>query len=131
MNFGGIDHVELYVGNLEEAAEPFCRGLGFRVTGCAGPETGQEGSRSLLLQQGQVWLVLTQALVAGHEAAAYVALHGDGVKDMALSVTDAAAAFQEVLRRGGQPVREPRVYEGPHGRLVRATVASPSACAAS
>jgi 4-hydroxymandelate synthase len=125
MDFGGIDHLELYVGNLEEAAKPFCSGLGFRVTGRSGPETGQQGSRSLLLQQGHIRLVLTQALVAGDEAAYYVELHGDGVKDVALRTADAAAAFHEAVRRGAQPVREPRVYEGPHGRLVRATVASP------
>ena len=125
MDFGGIDHLELYVGNLEEAAKPLCSGLGFRVTGRSGPETGQPGSRSVLLQQGHIRLVLTQALEPKHEAAYYVELHGDGVKDVALRVTDAAAAFHEAVRRGGQPVHPPRVYEGPQGRLVRATVASP------
>jgi 4-hydroxymandelate synthase len=69
--------------------------------------------------------VLTQALVPGDEAAHYVELHGDGVKDVALRTADAAAAFHEAVRRGAQPVCEPRVYEGRHGRLVRATVASP------
>ncbi|MCY1079877.1 4-hydroxyphenylpyruvate dioxygenase [Archangium lansingense] len=125
MDFVGIDHLEMYVGNVEEAAKPFCSGLGFRVTGRAGPETGQQGSRSLLLQQGHIRLVLTQALATQHEAADYVALHGDGIKDVALRVTDATAAFHDALRRGGQPVREPRVYEGSHGQLIHATVASP------
>jgi 4-hydroxymandelate synthase len=125
LDFNGIDHLELYVGNLEEAARPLCAGFGFRVTGRAGPETGQQGQRSLLLEQGRIRLVLTQALVAGDEAAHYVELHGDGVKDVALRTADAAAAFHEAVRRGARPVREPRVDEGPHGRLVRATVASP------
>jgi 4-hydroxyphenylpyruvate dioxygenase/4-hydroxymandelate synthase len=125
VNFNGIDHLELYVGNLEEAARTLCSGLGFRVTGRAGPETGQQGSRSVLLQQGHIRMVLTQALVAGDEAAHYVELHGDGVKDVALRVKDATATFHEALRRGAQPVLEPRVYEGPHGRLVKATIASP------
>lgn len=115
----------MYVDNLEEAAKPYCSGLGFRVTGRAGPETGQQGRRSLLLQQGRIRLVLTQALTARDEAAEYVELHGDGVKDVALGTRDAAASFYEAVRRGARPVCEPRVYEGPQGRLVRATVASP------
>ena len=57
--------------------------------------------------------------------AEYVELHGDGVKDVALRTTDAAASFYEAVRRGARPVCEPRVYEGPQGRLMRATVASP------
>ncbi|HEX5749787.1 MAG TPA: 4-hydroxyphenylpyruvate dioxygenase [Archangium sp.] len=125
MNFSGIDHLELYVGKLEEAAEVFCAGFGFRVTGRAGPETGQQGRSSLLLKLGRSRLILTQALVATDEAAGYVAVHGDGVKDVAFRTQDATAAFHEAVRRGATPVNEPRVYEGPHGRLVRATVASP------
>jgi 4-hydroxymandelate synthase len=125
LDFKGIDHLELYVGNLEEAAKPFCSGFGFRVTGRSGPETGRPGRRSLLLQQGRIRLVLTQTLVEGDEVSDYVTVHGDGVKDIALAVPDAAAAFQEAVQRGAQPVRQPRVFEGPHGRLIQATVASP------
>jgi 4-hydroxyphenylpyruvate dioxygenase/4-hydroxymandelate synthase len=125
LNFDGIDHLELYVGNLKDAAEVFRAGLGFRVTGRSGPETGEEGRSSLLLEQGRIRLVLTQPLVDTDEATDYVAVHGDGVKDVALRTADAAAAFHEAVRRGARPVHEPRVYEGPHGRLVRATVASP------
>ncbi|WP_375772569.1 4-hydroxyphenylpyruvate dioxygenase [Archangium gephyra] len=125
MNFAGIDHLELYVSKLEEAAEVFCAGFGFRVTGRAGPETGQQGRSSLLLKLGRIRLVLTQPLVDTDEAADYVAVHGDGIKDVAFRTQDAAAAFHEAVRRGAQPVHEPRVYEGPRGRLVRATVASP------
>ncbi len=125
MNFDGIDHLELYVSNLEDAVGLFCSGLGFRVTGRAGPETGEQGRSSRLLEQGRIRLVLTQPLVDTDEAADYVALHGDGVKDVALRTADAAAAFHEAVRRGAQPVHAPRVYEGPRGRLVRATVASP------
>ncbi|HYO69036.1 MAG TPA: 4-hydroxyphenylpyruvate dioxygenase [Archangium sp.] len=125
MNFAGIDHLELYVARLEDAAEVFCAGFGFRVTGRAGPETGQQGRSSLLLKLGRIRLILTQSLVDTDEAADYVAVHGDGIKDVAFRTEDAAAAFHEAVRRGAQPVHEPRVYEGPRGRMVRATVASP------
>lgn len=118
MNFDGIDHLELYVAHLERATELFCSGFGFHVM-------SRSGRASVQLQQGQVRVVLTQPLSDSDEAADYVARHGDGVKDVALRTPDAAAAFHEAVRRGALPVREPRVYTGPHGRLVRATVASP------
>ena len=125
MELNGIDHLELCVGQLDEAARALCQSYGFRVTGHAGPETGYGARRGLLLQQGHVRLVLTQALEAGDEAAGFVALHGDGVRDVALRTPDAAAAFAEAVRGGAVPVREPTVDEGPSGRVVWATVASP------
>lgn len=125
LNFEGIDHLELFVSSVEEAARSLCKGYGFYVAGRAGPETGLEGRRSVLLRQGQIRLVLTEALSPQGEAATYVELHGDGVRDIALRTPGAEAAFHEAVRRGARPVSEPRVYEGPHGRLVRATVASP------
>ena len=125
LTFDGIDHLELYVADLEAAREQFCSGLGFHAVSRSGPETGQPARTSLQLQHGHIRVVLTQALSTEDEAADYVALHGDGVKDVALRTPDATAAFHAAVRRGARPVREPRVYEGPHGRLVRATVASP------
>jgi 4-hydroxymandelate synthase len=125
LNFDGIDHLELYVKHLEEATELFCSGFGFHVMSRSSPQTGASGRTSVQLQQGGVSVVLTQGLTASDEATDYVARHGDGVKDVALRTPDAAAAFHEAVGRGAVPVREPRVYTGPHGRLVRATVASP------
>lgn len=122
MDFDGIDYLEMYVGNLEDAARHLCAGFGFRVTGRAEPEGGRRG---LLLQQGDIRLVLTQASSSDDEAARFVELHGDGIHDVALRTKDATAAFHEAVRRGARPVREPQVHEGPGGRVVRATVTSP------
>ncbi len=126
MNFDGIDHLELYVGDLDAAAELFCAGFGFRVTCRSVPESGQpHGRESLLLEQGRILLVLTRPGSDTDEAADFLAVHGDGIKDVAFRTPDAVAAFEEAVRRGASVVHAPRVYEGPHGRLVRATVASP------
>ena len=122
MEFNGIDHLELCVGDLDAAVRWLVNGYGFRVTGRARPEPGV---RRLLLQQGAVRLVLTQPLDPRDPAAAFVELHGDGVRDVALGTPDAAAAFHEAVRRGAVPVHAPSVDEGPGGRVVWATVASP------
>jgi 4-hydroxymandelate synthase len=125
LNFEGIDHLELYVSSVEEAARWLCTGYGFHEAGRAGPEIGLEGRRKVLLQQGHVYLVLTEAASARDEVAGYVELHGDGVKDIALRTPSAEESFHEAVLRGARPISEPHVYEGPRGRLVRATVASP------
>ena len=62
------------------------------------------------MQQGKVRLVLTTALHENNEIANHVAKHGDGVKDIALWVDDAASAYRETTARGAKGVREP--FEG-------------------
>jgi 4-hydroxyphenylpyruvate dioxygenase len=53
-----------------------------------------------------------------------VARHGDGVKDIALRVSDAEAAYHEALRRGGRSVLAPTVTEDAGGRVVKASIAA-------
>jgi 4-hydroxyphenylpyruvate dioxygenase len=48
--------------------------------------------------------------------------HGDGVRDVALRVPDAAHAWEEATRRGGESVQEPDVLEDDHGKVVRASI---------
>ncbi|MBC8076074.1 MAG: 4-hydroxyphenylpyruvate dioxygenase, partial [Chloroflexales bacterium] len=54
----------------------------------------------------------------------HVATHGDGVKDIALRVADAEAAYTEAVRRGARGVQEPTVLEDTHGRVVKASIAT-------
>src|SRR5919204_2352001 len=85
------DHLELYVGNAKQAAYFYERAFGFRRTAYAGPETGVRDRASYVLEQGAIRLVLSAALSPEHPIARQVALHGDGVRDLALAVPDAAA----------------------------------------
>lgn len=78
-----------------------------------------------MLQQGGIRLAITAALHPADEAAAYVELHGDGIRDIALRVQDVAEAFHEAVRLGARPLQEPVCSEGPEGRLIRAVVGSP------
>jgi 4-hydroxyphenylpyruvate dioxygenase len=53
-----------------------------------------------------------------------VARHGDGVRDIAFRVADAAAAFHEAVRRGAVPIRAPWEEKDDDGILRRATIAA-------
>src|SRR3712207_1028326 len=86
MPLHGIDHVELWTGNAAQAAYFYVNALGFTEVAYAGLETGVRDRVSHVLEQGRIRLVLTGALVPGHEIGEHHARHGDGVRDIALSV---------------------------------------------
>ncbi|MGB8509859.1 MAG: VOC family protein, partial [Pyrinomonadaceae bacterium] len=97
--FHGIDHLELYCGNARLASHFFQQAWGFQPVAYAGLETGLRDRESIVMQQGRVKLLLTAPLVPDGELAEQLRRHGDGVKDVALAVEDAHAAFSEAVRR--------------------------------
>ncbi|WP_314615102.1 4-hydroxyphenylpyruvate dioxygenase [Streptomyces stackebrandtii] len=111
-----VSHVELYVTDARAAAESFTGGYGFQVFATAehtAESTGAEGaSRSLALRQGGIVLVVTQALDAAHPAAAYTAVHGDGIADIALTAADGRAAYADATARGATPQAAPADHDG-------------------
>ncbi|WP_342381521.1 4-hydroxyphenylpyruvate dioxygenase [Myxococcus stipitatus] len=125
MEFTGVEHAELFVGDAVLSSYFFCHALGFRMVASGGPETGLPGRRSFVLEQGAARLIVTSALNADNEVAAYVRAHGDGVRDIALGTPDAHAAFTEAVRRGAKAVAEPVTSESHGQRVVRATIAGP------
>jgi 4-hydroxyphenylpyruvate dioxygenase len=66
--------------------------------------------------------VFTTALGPEHPIAQHVLLHGDGVKDVALQVGDAEAAYHAALERGARSALEPTVTEDRFGRVKRAAI---------
>jgi 4-hydroxyphenylpyruvate dioxygenase len=121
----GIDYVELYVGNAYQAAHFYRTMFGFKPVARAGMETGMRDRLSIVMVQGDIRLVLTSGLNPDSPISRHVALHGDGVKDVAFRVDDVAAAFQTAVERGARAVAEPHVHEDERGRVVRATIGAP------
>jgi 4-hydroxyphenylpyruvate dioxygenase len=118
----GIDHVELYVGNAAQAAYFFSRAYGFTETAYAGLETGRRDRVSHVLEQGRIRLVLTGTLKGGDDIAGHHARHGDGVHKIALSVPDAAQAYQHAVAHGARGVHTPHWVEDEHGRVQLASI---------
>lgn len=101
----GTDHIEFYVGNAKQAAHYYQTAFGFKLTAYQGPETGVRDRASYVLEQDKIRFVLTSALDPDHAIARHVALHGDGVKVLALWVDDAEYAFHTALARGARQAR--------------------------
>jgi 4-hydroxyphenylpyruvate dioxygenase len=120
----GIDHVEFYVGNAAQAAFYFTRAFGFTETAYSGLETGHRIQRSHVLEQGRIRLVLTGTLGENDEIADHHARHGDGVHKIALSVPDAAAAYEHAVAHGARGVQAPAWQEDEHGRVQTSSIAT-------
>ncbi len=118
----GWDHVEFYVGNARQAAHFYDKVFGFQPVAKLGLETGVRDRASYILQQGNIRFVLTSALTPDHEITRHCALHGDGVKVIALTVDDVDAAVAAVKQRGATIVQEPTSLEDRHGVLRVAAI---------
>lgn len=124
MTVHSVDHVEFFVGDVNQASHYYSRTYGFRVVAEAGPLTGLAGARSLVLAHGGVRLVLTSPLHADHAASRFVRRHGDGVRDVALRSTDTVGDYERAVAAGAESVAEPETFEDAGGRVIRATIAA-------
>src|SRR5215217_5654112 len=122
MPLDGWDHLELWVGNAKQAAYFYEHAFGFRRTAYAGPETGVRDRASYVLEQGDVRLVVTSGLRRDSRVGDFACLHGDGVKDIALRVPDARAAYREAVQRGARGIAEPQWVEDEFGRVELASI---------
>jgi 4-hydroxyphenylpyruvate dioxygenase len=124
MPLDGWDYVELWVGNARQAAYFYEHALGFARSAYAGPETGVRDRASYVLEQGSIRLVLTSALREDHEIARHCARHGDGVKDIALTVPDATEAYRQAVQRGARGTAEPQRAEDELGSIEVSAIAT-------
>jgi 4-hydroxyphenylpyruvate dioxygenase len=119
-----VDHVRFYVGNAKQAAYFYAHTFGFNISQVADLTTGSRDEADYLLTQGNIRLLLTSALHDKHPAAEEVKLYGDGVKDVAFTVTDATAAYEQAIRNGGISAQEPREIKDENGTVTVASIKS-------
>jgi len=117
-----VDHVRFYVGNAKQAAFFYAHTFGFQISEYSDLTTGSREEASYLLTQGNIRLLLTTGLSKDHIAAQEVMLYGDGVKDVAVTVFDAEAAFERAVANGGEPAYEPKTYKDENGSVTMAGI---------
>jgi len=120
----GWDYVELWVGNAKQAAYFYEHAMGFTRTAYAGPETGVRDRASYVLEQADIRFVVTSPLREEHEITRHQARHGDGVRDIALTVPDATEAYRQAVQRGARGVAEPSTIEDDFGTIETAAIAT-------
>ena len=81
-----------------------------------------------MVRQGKITFAFSSPLnpggakVLGQDMNEHIALHGDGVKDVAFTVADCKAIFDSAVKRGAAVVQEPTEAKDEHGSVVIATV---------
>jgi 4-hydroxyphenylpyruvate dioxygenase len=114
----GTDYVEFYVGNAKQAAHYYKTAFGFQSLAYAGPETGVKDKVSYAIRQQKLTFVFTTALRPSHNIAEHVHKHGDGVKFLALKVTDATDAWEQTTKRGGKSYQAPTTLQDDNGEVI-------------
>ena len=117
-----VDHARFYVGNARQAAFFYAWTFGFQIEQFADLTTGSRDEASFLLTQGNIRLLLTTGLHPDHPAQDEVRLYGDGVKDIAMTVHDAAAAWERAVANGGESAYEPVTFSDEHGSVTKAGI---------
>src|SRR6266700_238728 len=118
----GTDYIEFFVGNARQAAHYYRTAFGFRLAAYRGPETGVRDRASYVLVQNKIRFVLTTPLHPDHPIASHIRRHGDRVRDIALWVDDAEAAWRETTSRGARSIREPETLRDSAGEVRMASI---------
>jgi len=118
----GYDHIEFYVGNAKQSAHFYDKTFGFRPLAKLGLETGCRDRASYVMEQGKIRFVLSSSYSPDHEITRHCALHGDGVRAIALEVNDVESAVRATKARGATVVKQPAAQEDEHGTVVTAEI---------
>ena len=118
----GTDFIEFWVGNAKQSMLFYQAAFGYKLVAYRGPETGTRDRASYLLEQGKIRLVLTTPMGPEGVIAEHIALHGDGVRDMAFWVDDARDAHKKAIERGAVSVQEPTVMQDEQGEVIIAGI---------
>ena len=92
-------HVEFFVNNAKQAVFYYNKLFGFDICGYKGPETNSPESVSYLLRKNCVNFVFTSPIKNSHPSCKWLAMHGEGVFDIAFKVNSAENALNSCLER--------------------------------
>jgi len=125
--FLGFDHLTFFVSNAKQVAKYYSQAFGFEEVAYKGLETGCRSTASHVVKRDNIAFCFVSAyhpdsVELGQNVGEHVLKHGDGVKDVALRVTDCRAVFYDAVGRGAKVVREPFELSDEQGIVVLATI---------
>lgn len=118
-----FDHVEFAVSDLEATARLY-ETMGFEK--CGTREIRERGLHSMLMGQGEIWIVLSRSTRESDPVAQFVERHGSGVFSIAFRCNDAFSAAENAGRKGATVVEPPRAMEKDFGSVQQSAI---QACA--
>ena len=119
----GYDFVEFYVGSAKMWAYWHAKAMGFEIKGYLGPETGVKDKVSYYLVKNKLQFLVTSPVRPNNfEIQSFIQTHGDGVKRWALKVKNVKTAFDNALKNGAIPVRNPKKSVDDFGFVEEAAI---------
>ncbi|KAF9354222.1 hypothetical protein BGX34_011155 [Mortierella sp. NVP85] len=123
--YEGFDHVVFWVGNAKQAASFYTTRFGFKNIAYSGLETGSRDVCSHVVSQGDIIFVFQSPLNPNNkEFSDHLALHGDGVRDVAFTVDDVHTIYNRAVEKGAKSIRAPFEQKDEHGSVWMATIAT-------
>lgn len=124
--FHCFDHLVFWVGNAKSSAQHYCARYGFTAIAYRGLETGSKKIASHVVRNNKIIFEFQSAYEPNDDLGigAHLTKHGEGVRDVAFTVDDAAGIFKKAVSRGAKPIREPETLTDEHGTVIIATVAT-------
>ncbi|CDK27366.1 unnamed protein product [Kuraishia capsulata CBS 1993] len=125
-----FDHLTMYVGCVSTTASFFINQLGFVPYCYKSLETGSRDVMGKVLVNGDIAIQLLSPLREASEVGGKVSdlldeihdhlkKHGDGIKDIALRVSDCAAAYDYAARNGAKLLSGVEEYRDENGRIFK------------
>ena len=96
--------------------------MGFNTIAYRGLETGSRDKVSYVLNQGKIFLVVTSPMEKDTEIGHHIGRHGDGIKDVALTVDDTEKAWKSCIERGAKSAMSPVEIKDEDGEAVMASI---------
>lgn len=117
------DYIEYYVGMAKMVVYWHAKALGFKVVAYAGPETGVLDRFSYYLVKNDIKLVITSASQPStYKIVSFVDLHGNGIKRLAVKVSNVREFFDQALEKGAIPMQHPTVLSDHQGTVEQASI---------
>ena len=117
-----VDYVKFYVGNAKQAAYFYAQCFGFEIEQVSDLTTGNREEATYLLSQGNIRFLLSTGLTKDSPIQKEVGLYGDGIKDIAFTVDNSTAAYEQALKNGAESAFEPYSVSDDNGTVVRSAV---------
>ncbi len=118
----GFDFCEFYVGNAKQTAYFYQNTMGFKLIAYKGLETGSREKVSYVLNQNKIYFIISSPLKKNTAIGEHINLHGDGIKDVAFTVTDAKIAWEESIYHGAKSELKPKTISDLNGTVVISSI---------
>ncbi len=121
-----LEAIHYYVHDLERSRRFYREKMDFAEVGSSSEQLVEGGhQRALVFEAGGCRVVCSTPVGAGGRAYRFLEKHPDGVGSLVFEVEDAERAFGLLDERGGTPVHDVQVSEGPAGTFKTFVMTTP------